>query len=167
MQGYVKYLSLCKGQEINSWHDLETVMESKVRIERGENPHIVHCHFKNFQDIDLLQQIYVSFNDIDLIVGALSEIPVSKATVGPTMQCLLGELSMLKLTQKICCPNHIIFTEDQLTNAKLHDPMFYKNIIEETGVQETISHFTSMKLLCSTTLISNVQENVFLVPSER
>lgn len=31
LQGYVKYVSLCKGQDVNSWNDLEAVMETKVR----------------------------------------------------------------------------------------------------------------------------------------
>lgn len=57
-------------------------------------------------------------------------------------------------------------TEDQLTNARLHDPTFYKNIIKETGLQEVVAHSTSAKLLCSTTLMTNIQKNVFLVPSE-
>lgn len=67
--------------------------------------------------------------------------------------------------------DHLFFAniqiEDQLTNARLHDPKFYKDIISETGVQEIIAHSTSVKLLCSTTLISHVQKNIFLVPSGR
>lgn len=52
------------------------------------------------QDINLLRQIYTSLNDIDLIVGALSEKPVPGATVGTTMQCLIGEWKTNKFEQK-------------------------------------------------------------------
>lgn len=37
LQGYVKYLSLCKGQEITSWHDLKSVIETKVSIEKAQS----------------------------------------------------------------------------------------------------------------------------------
>lgn len=37
LQGYVKYLSLCTGQEITSWHDLKSVMETKVSIEKAQS----------------------------------------------------------------------------------------------------------------------------------
>ncbi|XP_063703454.1 peroxidase-like [Culicoides brevitarsis] len=126
LQSYIKYVNHCKDLEITSWEDLEAVMETK--------------------DINILRNIYASYHDIDLIVGALSEKAVPGATVGPTMQCLI---------------------EDQLTNARLHDPYFYKKIMKETGVQKTASHSTSTKLLCGTTLMAKVQQNVFLVPSRQ
>lgn len=39
-----------------------------------------------------LQKIYDSINDIDLIVGAISEKPKGRATVGVTLACIIGKL---------------------------------------------------------------------------
>uniref|UniRef100_A0A336MW58 CSON005035 protein n=1 Tax=Culicoides sonorensis TaxID=179676 RepID=A0A336MW58_CULSO len=124
LQSYIKYLSACKNTEIHSWSDLITVMKPK--------------------DINILMQIYQSVSDIDLIVGALSEIPLPGALLGPTMQCII---------------------EEQLINTKVHDPSFYKNVIDDIGIQGVGSDTLSAKLLCGTTLMDHVQRNIFLIHS--
>lgn len=43
-----------------------------------------------WQDLDNLQKIYASVHDVDLIVGAISEMPKAKATVGVTLACIIG-----------------------------------------------------------------------------
>lgn len=35
--------------------------------------------------------MYKKYNDIDLFVGIMSELPAKDAMVGPTLQCILGE----------------------------------------------------------------------------
>lgn len=72
LASYTKYVKFCTGQEIQSWNDLEGKLNSS--------------------DLEVFRNIYKTPEDIDLIVGALAEIPAKDATVGPTFQCIIGEL---------------------------------------------------------------------------
>lgn len=51
----------------------------------------------NSQDLELLQKVYKHVGSVDLIMGALAEVPmagggsVSSAAVGPTLACIIGK----------------------------------------------------------------------------
>ncbi|XP_052232206.1 myeloperoxidase-like [Dreissena polymorpha] len=72
---------------------------------------------------------YSSPKDIDLYPGALSEKPVSGGTLGPTMECIIG---------------------DQFRRLKFGDRFFYQN--EKTGFnkaqQAAIQKYSLASLLC-------------------
>lgn len=74
LQPYVAYIKKCLNIKINWWEDLRNIISD--------------------DDLSRLQSIYASVQDIDLIVGGLSEIPIENATVGPTFSCILSELRL-------------------------------------------------------------------------
>lgn len=70
--GYYKYASYCLNRTIESWADLVGILRS--------------------EDLELIQNIYKSVKDVDLIVGVLSEIPTESAILGPTSACIIGKI---------------------------------------------------------------------------
>ena len=47
--------------------------------------------FLTLQLINKLESVYRKVENIDLLVGLMSEIPANDAMVGPTLQCIIGE----------------------------------------------------------------------------
>lgn len=72
LQPYINYIKKCLNIRITQWDDLRNIIGG--------------------DDLNKLKSIYESFQDIDLIVGGLSEIPNENATVGPTFSCILSKL---------------------------------------------------------------------------
>lgn len=68
---YIDYLKVCTKDEINNWEDLKRYTKEK--------------------DVEMLKEIYNSIEKIDLIVGAITELPTQGSTVGPTIQCIIGK----------------------------------------------------------------------------
>jgi hypothetical protein len=94
-------------------------------------------------DLHKLRNIYASVHDIDLIVGGLSEKVPENSTVGPTFSCIIS---------------------DQLVSSKLADTNFYDR---EEKISKTIKKYSAARLICDTSNLREVQENIFLVPSEK
>lgn len=78
LQPYVYYIKKCLNIKINWWEDLRNIISD--------------------DDLGKLRSIYESVQDIDLIVGALSEIPNENATVGPTFSCILSKFAVISLS---------------------------------------------------------------------
>uniref|UniRef100_A0A7G3ASP0 Putative oxidase/peroxidase n=1 Tax=Lutzomyia longipalpis TaxID=7200 RepID=A0A7G3ASP0_LUTLO len=94
------------------------------------------------QDLTLLKNIYGSVGAIDLIMGAFAEYPSQDATVGPTLACII---------------------EEELTNTRQTARNFYDNNFK---MRHAVNEYTAANLLCDTTDLQVIQENVFRVPSE-
>lgn len=71
LQPYINYLKRCLNIRVTSWEDLRNIID--------EN------------DLHKLRSIYESVQDVDFIVGGLSEMAKNNATVGPTFSCILSE----------------------------------------------------------------------------
>ncbi|XP_073816093.1 immune-regulated catalase [Musca autumnalis] len=71
LQPYYKYLEICTNVKISKWDDLKQFIAN--------------------EDIEKLKKVYQNWQDIDLIVGGISEIPAKDAAVGPTFQCIIAE----------------------------------------------------------------------------
>lgn len=61
--------------------------------------------------------MYKKVQDIDLLVGGISELPAEDAMLGPTLQCIMGQ---------------------QFLNSKIGDRFFYDN-------REQVNRFTEGK----------------------
>ncbi|KAJ0179666.1 hypothetical protein K1T71_004257 [Dendrolimus kikuchii] len=70
-QSYVKYRDFCFGKPIRSFDDLDGIIDP--------------------ERIEILKDLYESFEDIDLIVGIWVEKPIKGGFVPPTMYCLVVE----------------------------------------------------------------------------
>ncbi|XP_060868199.1 peroxidase-like [Metopolophium dirhodum] len=68
---YTKMRKWCGLPEICSFEDLSKIISK--------------------DDVKKLKKLYTTVDEIDLIVGALLELPVDGGTVGPTAQCLVAE----------------------------------------------------------------------------
>ncbi|XP_043268083.1 peroxidase-like [Venturia canescens] len=108
---YVRWRAFCELPEVTGFRDLEGSM-TKETIER-------------------LQKVYKNVEDIDLVSGALSEIPAEGSVVGATFLCLLGRT---------------------FRNARLGDRYWYENANSPgsfTAEQlEEIRKSTMAKVLC-------------------
>lgn len=71
LQPYINYIKKCLNIRITSWDDLRSII--------------------SLDEVKKLKTIYESVQDIDLLVGALSESPNENATLGPTFSCILSE----------------------------------------------------------------------------
>jgi peroxidase len=71
LQPYINYLKKCLNIRITQWDDLRNIVRE--------------------DDLHKLRLIYESVQDIDVIVGGLSEVPNENATVGPTLSCILSK----------------------------------------------------------------------------
>ncbi|XP_061391453.1 peroxidase [Musca vetustissima] len=76
LQPYYKYLEVCTNVKISKWDDLKQFIAA--------------------EDIEKLKKVYQNWQDIDLIVGGISEIPAKDAAVGPTFQCIIVNLPHLR-----------------------------------------------------------------------
>lgn len=76
LQPYINYIKKCLNIRITSWNDLRNIIRE--------------------DDLNKLKSIYESVQDIDLIVGGLSEVPSENATIGPTFSCILSEFNFPK-----------------------------------------------------------------------
>ena len=68
---YLKVREYCGLPSISSFSELNNTIDDDI--------------------IKLLESVYSHHDDIDLVVGGLSERPLSGAVVGPTFGCLLGQ----------------------------------------------------------------------------
>lgn len=97
LQSYVNYIKKCQNIKITKWEDLQNIVRQDVRKESNtfinDFKLLVLCFY--FQDLNRLKTIYSSYEDIDLIVGGLCEIPAENATVGATFSCILSEFSCI------------------------------------------------------------------------
>lgn len=50
-----------------------------------------HIVIRTPKDFEVLRKIYRHVEDIDLIVGAMAELPEGDSLVGPTFSCIIGE----------------------------------------------------------------------------
>lgn len=68
---YINYIKRCLNIRVTKWQDLRNIVRD--------------------EDLNRMQFIYESVEDVDLLVGALSEIPNENAIVGGTFSCILSE----------------------------------------------------------------------------
>lgn len=97
LQPYINYIKKCLNIRITSFDDLK--------------------HIISEDNLNKLSSIYESVQDIDLIVGALSEIPNENATVGPTISCILSEFLPDHWTSTFnwkCCAIHFLHVWEKL-----------------------------------------------------
>ncbi|XP_044018997.1 peroxidasin homolog pxn-2-like isoform X2 [Aphidius gifuensis] len=71
LPSYTHWRSFCDLTEVKNFHDLESTMSNDT--------------------ITRIEKVYRNVEDIDLVTGALSEIPVEGSVMGPTFACLLGQ----------------------------------------------------------------------------
>ncbi|XP_075148042.1 immune-regulated catalase [Haematobia irritans] len=124
LQPYFKYVQVCNNIKITSWNDFNRFIAP--------------------EDIEKLKKIYTKWQDIDLIVGGMSEISAQGASVGPTFQCIMAE----QFAQ--------IYQWRQKEMAKG----------DNTNVD--ISKYNSVKgaeLLCLNSNLKYVPKNIFHIPS--
>ncbi|XP_058801088.1 peroxidasin-like [Phymastichus coffea] len=70
LPSYVNWRSICDLPQVQSFDDLEATIPREV--------------------IEKLRGIYSKVDEIDLVTGALSEVPVAGSVLGPTFICLIG-----------------------------------------------------------------------------
>ncbi|XP_018794388.1 PREDICTED: peroxidase isoform X1 [Bactrocera latifrons] len=71
LRGYIDYLKLSVGRNIDSWKDLESFIE--------------------IDDLNILKATYSNVENIDLLVGGIAEKKSLGAAVGPTFKYILAE----------------------------------------------------------------------------
>lgn len=62
-------------------------------------------------------------------------------------------------------PN-IVFSGEQMLNTRRNDALFYDKITDPI-VKQIIDNYSSANLICDTTRLTSVPENIFHVPSEK
>ncbi|XP_052240940.1 peroxidase-like protein 3 [Dreissena polymorpha] len=123
--------------EFRKWCGLSSVSSWKSSSPGGLVDHTL-------ETIYLLKAAgYSSPQDIDFFAGALSEKPVSGGTLGPTMECIIG---------------------DQFRRLKFGDRFFYQN--KDTGFnkeqQAAIQNYSLASLLCQNYKFNKIHfPNVF------
>lgn len=93
LRRYIEYVRLCSTggrTAVQSWDDLRELIDDKVCIYRKEIGLFKLIGFYFGQNLDRLKSVYSSVDEIDLIIGAISERPKLDATVGPTFVCIIG-----------------------------------------------------------------------------
>ncbi|XP_074094039.1 uncharacterized protein LOC141524212 [Cotesia typhae] len=105
--------------------------------------------FIKSEDVAILQSIYNSIEDIDLLVGGVLETPEKGAAVGPTFSCLLI---------------------NQLAKLKNSDRFWYENDLPPssfTGEQlKAIKRVSLSNLLCANAAVSTIQPMAFIQSDE-
>uniref|UniRef100_A0A6P4ECN0 Peroxidase n=1 Tax=Drosophila rhopaloa TaxID=1041015 RepID=A0A6P4ECN0_DRORH len=91
--------------------------------------------------LDKLKTIYNSWSDVDLIVGGISEMPVH-GSVGPTFSCIISEQFVHVLKQHVQKADHK-----------------YAQLVEQ------YRHLNGTKLLCLSSGLLAVPQNIFQLPS--
>ncbi|XP_055382473.1 peroxidase [Condylostylus longicornis] len=131
LQPYVKYLEKCENTKITTWGDLAQYIDS--------------------ENIEKLKLVYKNLENIDLIIGGISENPKRDSAVGPTFTCILAE--QFSNTRQL---------HYNLQNRNLES---IENMYDNNNKQ--FGSWTAAKLLCDTTALKSVPKNIFMVPSER
>ncbi|XP_017017711.1 salivary peroxidase/catechol oxidase [Drosophila kikkawai] len=122
LQPYHKYFEICSlRRPVTSWKDFEGFIPNDV--------------------LEKLKTIYSSWTDIDLIVGGISERPVSGA-IGRTFSCILGE---------------------QFWNV--HQQHRQQSDHKHDSLLNEYRHFNGSKLLCLNSDVRAVPQNIFQLPS--
>uniref|UniRef100_A0A1I8MF21 Animal heme peroxidase n=1 Tax=Musca domestica TaxID=7370 RepID=A0A1I8MF21_MUSDO len=119
LQPYYKYLEVCSNVKISQWNDLRQFIEN--------------------EDIEKLKTVYRNWQDIDLIVGGISEIPAKDAAVGPTFQCIIAE-QFAQISQQD--PNKIDAYNDEI------------NLINYKSM-------TGAELICRNSNLKSVRMDIF------
>ncbi|XP_053694357.1 peroxidase [Sabethes cyaneus] len=120
LNSYTSYYQLCTGKTVTTWTDLAASI----------NP----------ADLKTLQSAYGSFQDIDLIVGAIAEKPAPGAIVGPTLACII---------------------KDQIGDSLAAD----KNNHHTQKIDALLANYSAARFLCDTAQIAKVQPNIFRLPT--
>lgn len=125
---YTDYYTLCNGNRpIGGWSDLERVLKP--------------------YDLETIRAAYATVHDVDLIVGALAEWPVTGATVGPTLSCLLRE----QIRSSLRRPN------GERNEAVL--------VVRREALDELVADYGAARFMCDTAGVDRVQRDIFRVPS--
>ncbi|XP_011298837.1 peroxidasin [Fopius arisanus] len=124
---YIRWRAFCDMPDVKTFKDLSGTMSKDT--------------------IDRLQRVYRNVEDIDLVTGALSEVAVEDAVMGPTFLCLLGHT---------------------FRNTRLGDRYWYEN--DRTPGAFTINQLneirrsTMAKILCDNgDRLKKVQPRAFLL----
>lgn len=120
LNSYIGYYELCTGQSVTNWADLAATISSS--------------------DLNTLQSAYGSFEDIDLIVGAIAEKPIPGATVGPTLACII---------------------KDQIGHSLEADEQSHR----KQQIDDVLANYSAARFLCDTAQIEQVQPNIFRLPA--
>lgn len=127
LASYTKWRSFCDLPNVDEFFDLKGTML--------------------LETIDRLQRVYSKVEDVDLVTGALSELPIEGSVLGPTFLCLLGRT---------------------FRNARLGDRYWYEN--EHTPGSflpkqlEEIKKTTMARLLCDNgDRLQRVQPRAFIL----
>lgn len=116
LSSFTNYYKHCTGTTISTWEDLSTVM----------NP----------SDLDKLKKAYSAVQDVDLIVGAIAEIPtIPGALVGKTLSCII---------------------RDQISHS------FSEH---QSELDPILANYSAARFLCDTAQVLQVQQNIFRLPS--
>lgn len=99
-------------------------------------------------DINILQTLYASVEDIDVWTGGVSEIPVEGGSVGPLLACIAGR---------------------QFQALKMGDRFWYENAGQNQlsiDSLNAIRNVTMSRLICDNTNIQQIQGNAFIAASD-
>ncbi|KAK7601754.1 hypothetical protein V9T40_009195 [Parthenolecanium corni] len=126
---YVHFRKYCNLSEVLSFKDLGNVVVQPI--------------------IKRLESVYKKVQDIDLLVGGISELPAEDAMLGPTLQCIMGQ---------------------QFLNSKIGDRFFYDNreqVNRFTEDQlEQIRRTSLARIFCdNSNNITQMQRDIFTPPS--
>ncbi|XKL60530.1 hypothetical protein PGB90_007587 [Kerria lacca] len=128
---YITFRKYCNLSEVTSFKDLRGIIPLTI--------------------INRLESVYKKIDDVDLIVGVISELPVKDAMVGPTLQCIIGE---------------------QFIRSKIGDRFFYDNQKQSgafTNAQlKQIQKSNLARIFCdNSNNITKMQKDIFLVPDNK
>lgn len=117
LSSYTNYYKHCTGRSISAWEDLSGIVSPS--------------------DLDKLRTAYASVHDVDLIVGAIAEKPISAETlVGSTLGCII---------------------RDQMAHS-LGGHQHQK-------IDSLLANYSAARFLCDTAQVSRVQQNIFRLPA--
>ncbi|KJH48287.1 animal hem peroxidase [Dictyocaulus viviparus] len=143
---YLQWRRYCNLEDVQSF----TSMSSKVHFNMWKESQMVVLQLLPSVNISLLEQLYDSPEDIDLIVGGLAEIPLPGALLGPTFSCLFAK---------------------QLQKTKRGDRFWYENFFHPTAFSasqlDEIRKTTLARIICDNADdIRFIQHNVFALEDE-
>uniref|UniRef100_A0A182NBC7 Uncharacterized protein n=1 Tax=Anopheles dirus TaxID=7168 RepID=A0A182NBC7_9DIPT len=121
---YADYYALCTGKPVAAWADLERVLKP--------------------DDLEMIRAAYATVHDVDLIVGAIAEWPVTGATVGPTLSCLLRE--QIQRSLRTGGPSEAVLVRPDALDALVAD-------------------YSAARFMCDTAQVEWVQRDIFRVPA--
>uniref|UniRef100_A0A182RWE4 Uncharacterized protein n=1 Tax=Anopheles funestus TaxID=62324 RepID=A0A182RWE4_ANOFN len=122
---YTDYYTLCNGKPVTGWADLERVLKP--------------------DDLEIARASYATVHDVDLIVGAIAELPTAGATVGPTLSCLIREQI-----------DNSLQADDEQTSTPL---------VQEDRLDAVLAEYSAARFMCDTAQVDRVQRDIFRVPS--